>query len=37
MPDNNDMETIAIEDEAEFKFMGIIKLTRRVIKKPKKD
>ena len=35
MPQGDDLETISIEDEAEFKFMGIIKLTRKVIKKPK--
>lgn len=36
MPQDDDMETISIEDEAEFKFMGIIKLTRKIIKQPKK-
>ncbi len=35
VPDTDDMETIAIEDEAEFKFMGILKLSRKIIKKPK--
>lgn len=36
MPDDDDMETISIEDEAEFKFMGMLKLSRKVIKRPKK-
>lgn len=35
VPDADDLETISIEDEAEFKFMGILKLSRKIIKKPK--
>lgn len=36
VPEDNELETISVESEAEFKFMGIIKLTKRTIQKPKK-
>ena len=36
IPDHDDLATISIEDEAEFKFMGILKLSRKIIKQGKK-
>ncbi len=37
IPDNDSLETIEITDEIEFKFMGVLKLNRTVVKKPKSN
>lgn len=34
-PDDEDLETISVEDEAEFKFMGVLKLKRKIVRKRK--
>jgi hypothetical protein len=36
MPDDDDLETVAIETEAKFKFMGMLEFSKKTIKKPKK-
>lgn len=36
IPEVSDLDVISIEDEIEFKFMGMLKLSRKITKKPKK-
>jgi hypothetical protein len=36
MPNDEELETIAVETEAKFKFLAMLEISRKVIKKPKK-